>query len=307
MAQISRRFRRRRPCHDLDALLEDDLALVVHHVVVFQDLLAHIEVARLDLLLRHFQRLVHPAVRDRLALLQAELAEHAVHLVRAEDAHQVVFERQVELRPARDRPDDRNGRAAGCRCAGSRGARCRSRRDRRPQAPCACFAGDVVPRSRARLAAISPFRRFAALARASSSMPVAQPEFDVAAKLNVGAAAGHVGRDRHRAGHAGLGDDLGFLLVIARVEHLVLDQRLAGLRLLAPARRDARRCFRRCAWYSASFGDLKVSACARILLPRSPMYFLSFSSSDSYSDFSIDAVPTSTGWPRRTASDDLHR
>ena len=83
--------------HDVDALLEDDLALVVHHVVVLEDLLADVEVARLDLLLRHLQRLVHPGMGDRLAFLQAERLQHAVHAVRAEDAHQVVFERQVEL------------------------------------------------------------------------------------------------------------------------------------------------------------------------------------------------------------------
>ena len=46
---------------------------------------------------------------------------------------------------------------------------------------------------------------------------------DIAAELNVGAAAGHVGGDGHGARHAGLGDDGGFLLVIARVQHVVLD------------------------------------------------------------------------------------
>ena len=65
--------------HDVDALLEDDLALVIHHVVVLQDLLADVEVARLDLLLRHLQALVHPRVDDRLALLQAQRAQHGVH------------------------------------------------------------------------------------------------------------------------------------------------------------------------------------------------------------------------------------
>ena len=83
--------------HPLDALVEDDLALVVHHVVEFEDVLAHVEVARLDLLLRLLQRLVDPGMDDRLVLLQAEPGEHAVELVGAEDAHQVVFERQEEL------------------------------------------------------------------------------------------------------------------------------------------------------------------------------------------------------------------
>src|SRR5206468_6212287 len=49
-----------------------DLALVVHHVVVFQELLADIVVARLDLLLRLGQRLVDPGMDDRLTLLEAE-------------------------------------------------------------------------------------------------------------------------------------------------------------------------------------------------------------------------------------------
>ena len=34
--------------HQVDALLEDDLALVIHHVVVLEDVLADVEVARLD-------------------------------------------------------------------------------------------------------------------------------------------------------------------------------------------------------------------------------------------------------------------
>jgi hypothetical protein len=32
------------------------------------------------------------------------------------------------------------------------------------------------------------------------------------------------------------------------------------------------------------------------------MYFLSFSNAESCSDFSIDVVPTSSGWPRRLQS-----
>ena len=43
------------------------------------------------------------------------------------------------------------------------------------------------------------------------------------AELDVDAAAGHVGRDRHRAREAGVLDDLRFLLVILRVEDVALD------------------------------------------------------------------------------------
>ena len=45
----------------------------------------------------------------------------------------------------------------------------------------------------------------------------------IAAELNVGAAAGHVGGDRHRAGLAGLGDNKRFLFVEPGIEHVVLD------------------------------------------------------------------------------------
>ena len=86
--------------HELAALLEHDLALVVHDVVVFQDVLADVEVARLDLLLRLLDRLVDPGMDDRLVLLEAELLQHAVHALGAEDAHQVVLQRQEELRAA---------------------------------------------------------------------------------------------------------------------------------------------------------------------------------------------------------------
>ena len=47
---------------------------------------------------------------------------------------------------------------------------------------------------------------------------LADAHVGIAAELNVGAAAGHVGGDGDGARHAGLRDDVGFLLVIARVE-----------------------------------------------------------------------------------------
>ena len=48
-----------------------------------------------------------------------------------------------------------------------------------------------------------------------------EPHFEVAAELDVGAATGHVGGDRHCSGPAGLGDDKRLLLMVAGVEHVV--------------------------------------------------------------------------------------
>jgi hypothetical protein len=71
----------------------------------------------------------------------------------------------------------------------------------------------------------------------------------VAAQHDIGAASGHVGGDGDGAELAGLRDDLGFLLVVLGVEHVVL--------------------------YALAL----------------------FQHEDSSSLFSMDMVPTSTGWP----------
>ena len=49
---------------------------------------------------------------------------------------------------------------------------------------------------------------------------------EVAAELDVGAATGHVGGDGDATGNAGLGDDIGFLLVVAGVQDLELGEAL---------------------------------------------------------------------------------
>src|SRR5260370_19659980 len=80
----------------LAPLFVNDLALLVHHVVVLDDMLARVEVHALDLLQRAGDRSRHPRMLDRLNL-------EAVHQLadplsrRAEDLHQVVLERNEEL------------------------------------------------------------------------------------------------------------------------------------------------------------------------------------------------------------------
>ncbi len=86
---------------DLAAQRVDVLALLVHHVVVFEEVLADGEVLRLDLLLRALDGARHHAVLDRHAFFHAELLHQAGNAIRAEDAHQVVFERKIEAGGAR--------------------------------------------------------------------------------------------------------------------------------------------------------------------------------------------------------------
>jgi len=108
---------------------------------------------------------------------------------------------------------------------------------------------------------------------------LANAHVGIAAKLDIRAAAGHVGGNGDRAGHSGLADDIRLLFVVARVE----DGEYLGF-----GRADHRRNRAR----AKAFGSEK-SCCSQ---PRGR------SISASCSDFSIEVVPTSTGCPRALQS-----
>ena len=112
--------------HQIGALLVDHAALVIGDVVVFKQLLAGIKIMLFDPPLRALDLPRQHAALDRLARFHADARHQRLHARRvAENAHQVVFERQIEAARARDRPAARSGRATDCRCAGTRGVRCR--------------------------------------------------------------------------------------------------------------------------------------------------------------------------------------
>jgi hypothetical protein len=215
VAHVARRLGEILGLHDLPALAEDRLALVVHHVVELQQVLADLEVARLDLALGALQRLVHPGVDDRLAFLHAELAEHRVEPVGPEDPHQVVLEREEEQR------------AAGVALPAGAAA------ELVVDAPALVALGaeheEAARLERPRLGlgdlgldAGADLRRVdVAAGRLGLLDLLDHPHLDVAAELDVGAAPGHVRRDGHRARHAGIGDDLRLLLVVAGVQDVV--------------------------------------------------------------------------------------
>ena len=102
-----------------------------------------------------------------------------------------------------------------------RGARRSSRRRRGARRRSTCAAASS--------SSPSPMHRGHAAGLDLLLQPVAGAEAVVAAELDVGAAAGHVGGDGDGAGNAGLGDDVRLLLVVARVQHLVRDRVAAVL------------------------------------------------------------------------------
>ena len=200
--------------HELAALLVDDLALVVHHVVELEEVLADFEVARLDLLLGLLQGLVDPRMDDGLAVLEAELPQHAVDALGAEDAHEVVFQGQEELRRA--------GVALAPRAA--------------PElvvdATALVALGADDEEAARRDHRLLVFRHLGAdLGGAARDLVsvldvghlLLDEHFHVAAELDVGAPPRHVGGDGDAPRLSGLGDDVGLLLVVAGVEHVVGD------------------------------------------------------------------------------------
>ena len=204
--------------HELLALLEHGLALVVHDVVVFQQVLADVVVAGLDPLLGGLDGAVQPGVADRLAFGHAEAAHDGVQTVAGEDAQQVVLAGQEEFR--------------GAGVALTAGAAAQLVVD--AAALVALGAEDEQAAGGQRLLLLNGdvglqtglFRGFH-LRRdflrqvAQVLTPFLQAHFEVAAQLDVGAAAGHVGGDGHHARQACVGDDIGFLLMLAGVQNAV--------------------------------------------------------------------------------------
>ncbi len=82
------------------ALVVDHLALVVGDVVVFEQLLADVEVAAFDLALGGLQRAGHQRVLDRFAFRHLQLVHDRAQALASENAQQLVVERQVEARGA---------------------------------------------------------------------------------------------------------------------------------------------------------------------------------------------------------------
>ncbi len=80
------------------ALLVDDLTLGIHDIVVFQHVLAHLEVAALDVLLRVLNGVGEHLGVDGRVLVDTERIHHVHDALGAEQAHDVILERQIEAR-----------------------------------------------------------------------------------------------------------------------------------------------------------------------------------------------------------------
>ncbi len=224
----------------------DRLALLVHHIVVFEQMFAGFEVLRFDGFLRCFDAARDQPRFDGNALFHAETLEQLGDPLLGENAHQVVFERKIKTRRTR--------------IALASGATSKLIVDAASFVPLGAEdvqtpGGDdfVVLFVGLLLVAVESFGPLvdgndvfvagvipdSALAVVNGSLNLALRgtqglrdsllhafllchEFGVSAKQNIGSAARHVGGDRDHAFAAGLGNNLGFSFVLLGVQNPVL-------------------------------------------------------------------------------------
>ena len=74
------------------ALLIDDGALLVHDIVVLEEVLADAEVVALDFLLGTLDGLIDEGMLDDFALLEAKAVHDLGDTLGSEEAHELVFE-----------------------------------------------------------------------------------------------------------------------------------------------------------------------------------------------------------------------
>src|SRR6059058_1087086 len=196
--------------HDLGPLRVHDLALVVGDVVEEQQVLADIEVVCLDLALRLLDLAGEHAALDHLVFLHPRHLQEALGAQRIpEDAHQVVFHRQIEAARARVALAARAAAQLVVDAAGL----------------VALGADDVQPAGGEHL--VVPRLPFGAQPLAADLVELrrrgGELGVEIATEHDVGTAPGHVGGDGHGAGSTRLRYDVRLALVLLGVQHLVLD------------------------------------------------------------------------------------
>ena len=202
-------------------LVVDHQALAIEDVVVLQDVLADLEVLRLDGGLRRADGVAHHLGLDRLVVRHIEATEEGIDHVGLEQAHEVVFKRKVEARLTRVTLTARAAAQLVVDAAGLVPLRAKHVETAELD-DLVMLAGHRRLRLRQGLGP----RLLVGLGildgiQAAALEFLSGPELRVAPEHDVGAATGHVGRDRHRALAAGLGDDRGLTLVVLGIEHLM--------------------------------------------------------------------------------------
>jgi len=195
---------------DSPTLRVDELALFVHHVIVFEQVFADLEVASLDLLLGPLDAAGNEAVLDGFVLAHAQTVHDRGDALRAEDAQQIVLQRKVEAGgprvtlPAGTAPQ----LVVNATALMALGA----------QDEEAAGSDDLAVLLTAGFLEFMPHLLEQGFVAGGA---LARQEFRVAAQYDVRTPSGHVGGDGNGAFAPGLGHDLRLPLVVFGIEDRV--------------------------------------------------------------------------------------
>src|SRR5699024_4041892 len=207
----------------LASLGVDDLALLVEDLVILEDVLADLEVLRLDLPLSGSDRLADHAGLDRLIVRDAQLVHERLEARAVEQAQQVVLQGQVEAGHARVSLSSRTSTQLVVDTAGLVAFGTEHIQTAHLDDHLVLFTvglGGLFPRVGPGLLVL-----FGRLERAQATGLefLVGDELGVAPEHDVGTTAGHVGGDGDRTELAGPGDDRCLTGVVLGVEDLVFD------------------------------------------------------------------------------------
>ena len=211
---------------NLIALGVDDLALLVHDVVVLKDALTHGEVDALDLVLGALDGLGDDLVLDGHVVAHVGRDHHlgdAVHLVAAEQAHEVVLERQVELGLARIAL---TAGAAAQLVVDTAGLVALGADDGQAAGGKHALALGLASLLGLGVKLLELLGRHILHGQTLVLQALAHQLVGVAAQQDVGTTTGHVSSDGHGAVASGLGNDVGLAFMVLGVEDLVCDAAL---------------------------------------------------------------------------------
>jgi hypothetical protein len=210
---------------NLLSALVDDLALLVHHLVVLQDIFSNFKVSTFNRLLRTLNGLSRRSSLPEERLQGNALVHHPAHRVVRKQPHEVVFEMIDKIEFHRGHPVDRLDLGAGCRFAETRDARYQAHTARRNSLTSITFCRAFVRNlllydSTSASANFVFFDCFATRSKFLSSQT-----FGVTTEKNVDTTTSHVGSNSHGSNATSLGNDGSFFCVFLRVQNAVLDAR----------------------------------------------------------------------------------
>src|SRR6266571_1313905 len=220
------------PLQDLAPLRVDHPALRVHDLVVLEDVLASLEVDTLDLPLGALDGPADHPGRDGLVLRPLQAVHDPPDALRGEQPHEVVLQREVELRGARVALAARPAPQLVVDAAGL--VALRAQDVEAPDLHDLVVLGVGLGLELAEdglvlglvLLALLRFHvehQVPVVVEAAGGHLLAGQVLGVAAQEDVHASPGHVGGHRDRPEPPRLGHDHGLLLVVLRVQHVVGD------------------------------------------------------------------------------------